>query len=68
MSQSASESVTRPASSALEAPARRKFRFDNRYVAPLFITCILLVGHLSYGILESYKQTVLAIVAALIAE
>jgi Na+-translocating ferredoxin:NAD+ oxidoreductase RnfD subunit len=46
----------------------RKFRFDNRYIAPLFITCILLVGHLSYGILESYKKTALAIAVAIIAE
>lgn len=56
---------------ALNPPVQtreRKFRFDNRYVAPLFITCILLVGHLSYGILESYKKTVLAIVVAIIAE
>jgi Na+-translocating ferredoxin:NAD+ oxidoreductase RnfD subunit len=43
-------------------------RFDNRYVAPLFITCILLVGHLSYGILESYQRTALAIGAAIISE
>jgi len=47
---------------------RKKIRFDNRYIAPLFITFILLVGHLSYGILESYKKTALAIVAAIITE
>ncbi|MGI9064940.1 MAG: RnfABCDGE type electron transport complex subunit D [Pyrinomonadaceae bacterium] len=47
---------------------RKKFRFDSRYIAPLFITCILLVGHLSYGILESYERTALAIVAALVTE
>lgn len=45
-----------------------KFRFDNRYVAPLFITCILLVGHLSYGFLESYEKTGLAIAAAIVTE
>src|SRR4026209_1420853 len=45
-----------------------KIRFDNRYVAPLFITCILLVGHLFYGILESYERPALAIVSALVAE
>src|SRR5919106_2823430 len=43
-------------------------QFDNRYVAPLFITCILLVGHFAYGILESYERTALAIVAAIGAE
>ena len=45
-----------------------KFRVDNRYIAPLFITFILLVGHLSYGFLESYWKTALAIVTAIIAE
>src|SRR6267142_5282398 len=68
MSQSTSEPVAVSSSPGLAVPARRKVRFDNRYVAPLFITCILLVGHLSYGILESYRMTVLAIVAALITE
>ena len=65
MSQSAGESAI---TSPLEVAKPRRIRFDNRYVAPLFITCILLVGHLSYGILESYKKTALAIVAAIITE
>src|SRR6266704_2025397 len=65
MSQSTTKaSITPP----IDATARRRFRFDNRYVAPLFITCILLIGHLSYGILESYRKTALAIGVALIAE
>src|SRR5580692_6180046 len=41
---------------------------ENRYLAPMFITCILLVGHLSFGILESYKKTGLAILVAIVAE
>src|SRR5947207_2128546 len=41
---------------------------ENRYLAPIFITCILLAGHLSFGILESYQKTVLAIVTSIIAE
>jgi enediyne biosynthesis protein E5 len=65
MSHSAGESAISP---RLEAGRSARFRFDNRYVAPLFITCILLVGHLSYGILESYQRTALAIAAAIIAE
>jgi Na+-translocating ferredoxin:NAD+ oxidoreductase RnfD subunit len=65
MSQSSGESaITTP----LEVVKPRRIRFDNRYVAPLFITCILLVGHLSYGILESYDKTVLAIAAAIVTE
>ena len=47
---------------------KRFFSIENRYLAPAFITCILLAGHLSFGILESYKKTGLAIVASLVAE
>lgn len=65
MSQSPGESAINP---PLDVAKPRRIRFDNRYVAPLFITCILLVGHLSYGILESYDKTVLAIAAAIITE
>ncbi len=52
----------------LEITERRKIRFDNRYAAPLFITCILVIGHLAYGILESYERTALAIGSAIVAE
>jgi enediyne biosynthesis protein E5 len=41
---------------------------DNRFVPPVFITLILLVGHLSFGILESYQKTLLAIGTAIAAE
>ena len=41
---------------------------DNRYVPPVFITLILIAGHLSFGILESYEQTLVAIVASIVAE
>src|SRR5438093_309495 len=48
------------------ASAVRRFllAIDNRYLAPFLVTAILLVGHLSFGILESYTRTALAIVAA----
>ena len=65
MSQSTSEPVIAP---PLAVAERKRFKFDNRYLPPLFITCILLVGHFSYGILESYERTALAIVAALVTE
>ncbi len=41
---------------------------ENRFVPPVFITLILLVGHLSYGILESYPKTLLAIATSVTAE
>lgn len=40
----------------------------NPYVPPIFITLILIVGHLSFGILESYQKTILAIVCAMVCE
>jgi len=51
-----------------QASWKRFFSADNRYLAPAFITCILLAGHLSFGILESYKKTGLAILASLLTE
>jgi enediyne biosynthesis protein E5 len=57
-----------PGTASPAPSAKRKIRFDNRYVAPFFITCILLIGHLSYGILESYRKTALAIIVAIITE
>jgi len=41
---------------------------ENRFVPPVFITLILLVGHLSFGILESYPKTLLAIAVSVAAE
>ena len=39
---------------------RRKklLSLDNPYVVPVFITGILLVGHLTFGILEGYDKMV----------
>jgi enediyne biosynthesis protein E5 len=51
--------------------ARTKARFlslDNRFLAPLLITGILLVGQLGFGFLESYERTLLAIVSSIVME
>ena len=40
----------------------------KRYLAPLLITGILISAHLSFGILEGYSRTALAIVVAIAAE
>jgi hypothetical protein len=51
------------------ADARRRFlTLDNRYLPPLLITSILLGAHLSYGILEAWYTTALAITTAIGAE
>ena len=65
--------LTAPVSSsaaALPEKAKRRARFslDNRFIPPVFITCILLIGQLSFGMLESYQKTVLAILASIAAE
>ncbi len=44
------------------------FGLDHRFIAPILITLILLVGQLSFGILESYPKTALAIVVAIAIE
>jgi hypothetical protein len=43
-------------------------KFDNRFLSPILITCILLVGQFTYGILESWSRTFLAIGTAIICE
>ena len=48
--------------------AKKLFSLDNRYIAPIFITCILLVGDLMYGMLESHWKTLLAIVTSIVLE
>jgi enediyne biosynthesis protein E5 len=62
------QSVPMTAQTTGSAPWKRFFSPENRYLAPAFITCILVVGHLSFGILESYQKTGIAIVASLITE
>src|SRR5262249_36970550 len=47
---------------------KRFFSLENPYLAPVLITCILLIGHLTFGILESYPKTVLAIVTSIALE
>jgi Na+-translocating ferredoxin:NAD+ oxidoreductase RnfD subunit len=47
---------------------RKIFSLENRFVPPIFITVILLAGHFSFGILESYTKTLLAIATAIITE
>jgi enediyne biosynthesis protein E5 len=52
------------------APSRWRLlmTFDNRYLPPLLITSILLGAQLSFGILEGWERTGLAIVTAIGAE
>ena len=46
----------------------KMFGIDSRFIAPILITLILLGGQLSFGILESYPQTLTAIAVSIIFE
>ncbi|MCA1596202.1 MAG: hypothetical protein LC772_07230, partial [Chloroflexi bacterium] len=59
---------TPAARDAAHAPARIRPRFDPRYIAPLLITCILLVANFTEGVLESPWKTVLAIAVSIVVE
>ena len=48
--------------------ARPTRRFDQRYLAPLLITCVLVVGQITFGFLESWSRTFLAIATAIVTE
>jgi enediyne biosynthesis protein E5 len=47
---------------------RLPLTFDNRLLGPILITGILISAHVSFGILEGYSRTGLAIAAAIAAE
>ena len=51
--------------SGVGAALSKFFSPNNRYLPPLFITTILLVGHVSYGVLESFSLTLVAIFTAM---
>jgi hypothetical protein len=45
--------------------ALKRPRFDRRYLAPALITTVLVAGQVSFGFLESWSRTVLAIATAI---
>ena len=45
--------------------AKRRLPIDQRYLAPFLVTCVLLAGQLTFGFLESWSRTFLAIATAL---
>ena len=48
--------------------ARPRLRLDKRYLAPILVTVVLVVGQLTFGFLESWSRTALAILAAIATE
>jgi Na+-translocating ferredoxin:NAD+ oxidoreductase RnfD subunit len=61
-------SASVPSSLREEKAERRRFRYDSRFTPPLLITAILLVGQITFGFLESYSRTALAIVVSIAIE
>ncbi|HEX8474121.1 MAG TPA: hypothetical protein VF666_08825 [Pyrinomonadaceae bacterium] len=57
-----------PAAATGETKQPKLFGIDHRYVAPILITLILLAGQLSFGVLESYPKTALAIITSIAVE
>lgn len=53
--------ISPPPATAHDSWARRYLTMENRFIPPIFITAILLMGHFSFGILESWTKTLLAI-------
>ncbi len=64
---SGSAPSTKPASSGA-ARLARFFSLENRYLAPMFITSILIIGQVSFGFLESWSRTFLAISISMLTE
>src|SRR4029077_4677149 len=50
------------------APRAPWLKIDQRYLAPALITGVLLAGQLTFGFLESWTRTFLAIATALLVE
>lgn len=50
---------------AIAQPPMARFSFDKRYLAPVLVTLVLAVGQFTFGFLESWSRTVLAIVTSI---
>jgi enediyne biosynthesis protein E5 len=62
---SASTAASHAPSSAILKAIKKFFSFENRYLAPVLVTVILLIGQLTFGFLESWWKTSLAIGTAI---
>lgn len=54
-----------PETSPPNSAPKKVWGIDARFIAPILITFILLVGQLGFGMLESYPQTLLAIAVSI---
>ncbi|MGH9760342.1 MAG: hypothetical protein ACREAC_05800, partial [Blastocatellia bacterium] len=63
-----SQVIEKAAAMPAKRPSRPRFKYDSRFTAPILITAILLTGQITFGFLESYSRTVLAIVVSIVVE
>ena len=49
-------------------PGQTRMRFDKRYLAPILVTIVLVVGQVSFGFLESWWRTAFAILTSIAIE
>jgi Na+-transporting NADH:ubiquinone oxidoreductase subunit NqrB len=50
---------------AVAGARKPRIRFDKRYLAPILVTMVLVAGQLTFGFLESWSRTALAIAMAI---
>jgi enediyne biosynthesis protein E5 len=62
------DSVAAPVARGGGRAFTRFFSAENRYLPPILITLILVVGNLSFGLLESFSRTALAIATSMLFE
>jgi enediyne biosynthesis protein E5 len=58
------QAVARPS----KAPRAAWLKIDRGFLAPALITCVLLAGQITFGFLESWSRTLLAIATAIVTE
>jgi len=56
------------ASTAIPTKDGRSFGIDKRYLAPILVTIVLVVGQVTFGFLESWSRTFLALATAIAVE
>jgi Na+-transporting NADH:ubiquinone oxidoreductase subunit NqrB len=57
-----------PPRGTVDAPRAPRLRIDNRYLAPILVTLVLVMGQVTFGFLESWSRTTLAISTAILVE
>ena len=57
------DALRTPAATVADRPHPR-LRIDKRYLAPILVTLVLVVGQVTFGFLESWSRTALAIAVA----